>query len=470
MSSYETIPEPFWNPYAKPLAVPGETAGRTYVQVTPTTSLAGNFNALSQISYIYQNPSTYIDLANSFIEASFSIRKADGSAYAAADQVSMVREPIFFRQGQLQIGGSSVEVQSSYQVPVQWLRKLVKTSQAVKQGQGTADLSYPDVVNVPADETAWPAANLGSQQVELTPLAGDADAQVATINPAFNLANVLRLQRTGASRVASFRIPLSSIFSFCHESTPVFWGGSVQISLMPAAASDLIFNKVATTAYLQCSQCVLYMATRTARVDVQARLLKEAALGTKTRYQWLSADCPQVISVGSGATSMNATITMGNISPQYLALLFRPASYTTQTTMNQVALPPNTIISSIPYSSASVSYAGQQLPTYAYGSAGNADLLRLYEAFKDMCGQTAEDGAGCYVPFDQFISQQFVTVFELRGRSPEAAPSSVPSNTCTIQANFRAGLAAAANCYVIAFGVKEAEFAFSTNGVAITCQ
>ena len=42
MSSYETIPEPFWNPYAKPLAVPGETAGRTYVQVTPTTSLAGN--------------------------------------------------------------------------------------------------------------------------------------------------------------------------------------------------------------------------------------------------------------------------------------------------------------------------------------------------------------------------------------------------------------------------------------------
>lgn len=470
MSSYETIPEHFWDPYSKPLAVPGETAGRTYVQVTPTTSLGGSFNGLSQISYIYQNPSTYVDLANSFIEASFKIVKANGTDYGAGDQVSLVREPVFFRQANLQIGGSSVEVQSSYQVPVQWLRKLVKTSQAVKQGQGTADLSYPDIVNVPANEVDWPAANLGSQLVALTPLAGNADAEVATNNPAYNPANVLRRQRTGASRLASFRIPLSSIFSFVHESTPCFWGGSIQISLMPAAAADLIFNKADNTAYLQCSQCVLYMATRTARVDVQARLLREAALGTKTKYQWLSADCPQVISVANGAASMNATITMGNISPQYLALIFRPASYVDQSSMNQVALPPKTIISSIPYSSASVSYAGQQLPTYSYGSAGNADLLRLYEAFKDMCGQTAEDGAGCYVPFDQFISQQFVTVFDLRGRSPEAAPASVPSNTCTIQANFRSGMTAAANCYVIAFGVKEAEWAFSTNGVAITCQ
>ena len=87
-----------------------------------------------------------------------------------------------------------------------------------------------------------------------------------------------------------------------------------------------------------------------------------------------------------------------------------------------------------------------------------------------MCDQLAPEGAGCYVDYDQFITQKFVTVFDLRGRDPNAAPVSTPSNQATINLQFNGTTTGgvAMNVWVITFGVKECEVKYAVNGVAIT--
>jgi hypothetical protein len=475
MADYEIVEDSFYDPYRAPLAVPGETADRKYVQVQPTTAFAGQrFDTLSQISFLYQNPSTLVDLYNSYVQMTVRYVKADGTAFAAADVACIERDPVFFRSAILQLGGASVENQSSYMTTVNWLRKKVKSSWAALQAQGNADLSYPDVVIPAGNDTAFPGTP-GCQSVVLTPLTGNADATLATANPAYNEGLRKRLQRTGASRPASFRVPLGDIYSFIHESTPVFWGGAINISLLPASNIDTCFQATGGGAqdnsYLTILQCSLYVCTRTPRASVMARLLKEASLGTKTKYQWLHADCPQVVQIPANANGVNVAVTLPNASPQFLALVYKPTDWGVNTRFpNQVALPPLSINSECPYSNAYVVFNGQQCPQFAYGAGGSADNVRLYEAFKTLCDQTSQDGSGCSVDFETWTQNAFITVFDLRGRSADAPPSGIPSNQCTVVANFRAGIQAAAQCFVIAFGVAEAQFSFSTQGVAITSQ
>ena len=479
-SSYITESEPFWDPYRLPLSVPQETASRSFVQVLPqANALNTNFNALSQIQFQIPNSEEQIDWYNTYIAASFQILTTGNAAYTATQNVTLVREPQFFINAKMSLAGAPIEQGTPYQTTACWLQKLMLGSHAAKQAQGVSDLSYDDPVMVPTDEAVWPPTPSGVQSVDLHPLianGGTPTYLTAVGNPAYNLGNVKRQAKTAVGRVASFRIPLASIYSFINKDTPTWWGGgTTSLTLQPAPAAEVIFNSVDTAAFLSCTNLVLWLATRKARSDVMGRILKEAALGKSNKYQWLACEVPQQLMIPANATSFTQPITLSSASPQYMALIFKPATYTTQATHNQLAYPPVAIggttigQGNCPYKNAFVSYLGQQ-PAYGYGVNGAADLARLYRAFCEMCDQLAPEGAGCYVDYDQFITQKFVTVFDLRGRDPNAAPVSTPSNQATINLQFNGTTTGgvAMNVWVITFGVKECEVKYAVNGVAIT--
>lgn len=494
MSEYETIKDPFFDPYAPPMAFPGETAGRTLYNVQPSSQYAGqNFSNIPSISFIYQQPTSYLDLGASYIDAEFVLLKDNNAPLATTDSASFVRDPIFFRQGTLLVNGASVEAQSTYQVPVNWTRKLMNMSHAVKASQGRASLTFEDVATVPANETTQPPDNYGAWSTSLNPSTGSFDINVAAnatavtvvastnarvyahqLNPNFNPAFGERLRKTqsygttATSRSASFRIRLGDIFPFC-ENPPVLWGGSVNMTLQPATTAELLHNAGSVAGLqVQCRTMTLWMALRQPRVDVAARLLKEASLGGKQKYQWLTADA-QTFTIASANTAFSQTLTMGSFSPQWLVCLFKKAS-PGATDMNQYSFPPCPIISSCPYSSAFVSYAGAQIPQFSYGSAGASDLMRMYQVYCEASGHDNVDGSGAYIPYPQFISNQHLLVFDLRNRAPEASPGSSPSNNLTLNLAFRQALGVDTQLVAVYFGIKEATMTFSTSGVAITSQ
>ena len=73
-----------------------------------------------------------------------------------------------------------------------------------------------------------------------------------------------------------------------------------------------------------------------------------------------------------------------------------------------------------------------------------------------------------HIDYDTLLAQAHITVFDLRNRSETAAPASVPTNTLTLNAQLHAAPTEAETCYAIAFSLRESQWDFSVNGIAVS--
>jgi hypothetical protein len=485
---YDVVPTPQFDVFKKPIAIPGEIQSRDYAIYRPTANVVGLSQAnLSTISWTISNPSLYADLYESFIAIKASLNVPSNDAVSA-----FVYNPQFFRQAQLMIGATSVESSSSLLPISAYVDTHLKYSAAAKASLGQMEgVGFDYGLGVrPVSSVVYPPADNGvgadgSPIISGTIAGGDTptNAQLvagisgSTPDPKFNPAFAYSNQQVRGSIVdptdpafvpgsVTFYIPLSRLLAYVQPGMPVHFGQTFQLTLQANAMGSLYYSGADRNVVIQ--DMTLWLHNVKPSAAVAARLLQDVAEKRTTLYQFMARDSLNFPAGLQQSFTQSFSIPVSN--PQWLVVTFRPETWgATRNSPLAVSFPPNpiSIAGAFPFSSAYVTAGGKIVPGTTYGSAAS-DLVRAYKAYLECCGQTAFDGPGPAISYEQFLRNHFFLCFYLGNRSIEEGPAGSMSGSITLNLSLNA--APTTNNYAVSvtyYGVRGAELQAISQGVQV---
>jgi len=469
---FVTVPDPVWDIFADPIAIPGATTERRYYRQSPETPVQGQTfgsQALSRIQFTVNSPLSWFQLNESFIQMSMTVRQAANQQPFTGAAIAFDPAASFIQRANLRLGDHTVESSNNLLPVTTWVRRMLSWDRAAADAQGASELMcYHDPVIAPVNQNTYPQTVNGPGSTNVAPITavsanpGDPITNV-TPNAAYSESFWKRAYLTANGRALTIRIPLTSLFSFVNASLPALRAQNIQIEVEPTAPQFLLHRVSGVgDGEVVVQDCTLFCKEVVPRSDVNAQLLEGIKEDRTMIHQWLAAVTIRSNVNSSNVLSLSSTL-VGN--PAFVCVTFLPAAWHqgTQTAPFHCSLPPNAIINRSPFASARLSIGSHSFPEVPFGGT-TADLVRMYRFYEEACDQISESGGGAYLTFDEFCHNAFILTFDVRNRSQGSAVNASAGQSYTLDIQLNETPSAQWVAYITSFGVMSAELKHSQLG------
>ena len=242
-----------------------------YVELKSDNSTLG-----TTIRHHYRQTNSFVNLSDSYFEINFHVT----GGIASETLVNHVGS--LFRRATLKIGSVTVE-QIENLNHVLLVSSMLKYSNDYAQSSGSNLFYYHDTGNAAG--------------INVLPLAGNADAQLATVNPAYNNGYRQRRARTSVAtaanvgQVISCRVPLHEIFQFASVDKVMF-GQEFETELVRSPKEEFLIGLdagggAATAAEVVIDKVSIWVNKRVPDRETELAFLGSISAGLNYDYNFL---------------------------------------------------------------------------------------------------------------------------------------------------------------------------------------
>ena len=242
-----------------------------YVELKSDNSVLG-----TTIRHHYRQTNSFVNLSDSYFEVNFHVT----GGIASETLVNHVGS--LFRRATLKIGSVTVE-QIENLNHVLLVSSMLKYSNDYAQSSGSNLFYYHDTGSAAG--------------INVLPLVGNADAQLATVNPAYNSGYRQRLARTsvqtgaGVGQIISCRVPLHEIFQFASVDKVMF-GQEFETELVRSPKEEFLVGLdagggAATAAEVVIDKVSIWVNKRVPDRETELAFLGSVSAGLNYDYNFL---------------------------------------------------------------------------------------------------------------------------------------------------------------------------------------